>query len=124
MKTARMVLALAAILCLVCVGCVDKEKAAREKRLTTEIKDQIAALKAEKKGLETVADSLNHKIARLNLAIVRLEGASQDLFEPPEKPSFWESFDWVAQQINLVILGLFVVWLFYSLYLRRGAGRK
>ncbi len=119
MKMRRLIPVLVVLLCLAFVGCGEKEKCNAERELIAELKGNIAILKADKDRMDKMVDALNKEVAIFNLHIVQLEGTYQALHEAQEIPTFWNSFDWIASQVNIAFLGLLVLLILYRALHRR-----
>ncbi len=113
---------IAAMLCMVLLGCGEKPADHRDE-LAQKALAAMESIKADRQNLEKTLADLEKQVAAIHANIAYLEQVQNELYSPREEITFWNTMDWMSDRANILILLLFVVWLFYSL-LQRGKCRK
>ncbi|MEW5736330.1 MAG: hypothetical protein AB1921_15905 [Thermodesulfobacteriota bacterium] len=115
---------LVAVVCLIgFMGCKEEGPTAEQQAQIAKIRQSVNDLKTQKEEIDQTLQQLNRQLAKINLDIVYLDRAYEELFAPQKPAGFWEGMQLYSGQANVVILLLFVVWLFYIISRRRNCKR-
>jgi len=104
--------------CLAILGCNESPPPVQPEQ-SKSMQLHIEALKKEKQELEKTLASLEKQNRRIEFLIVSFEDDYNKLFGTKPESSFWRNYQWMSWQLNVVLLLVLVVWLLYSIYLRK-----